>query len=230
VFIDQRRVDPQPADFSLKNFYFNARGCAITLLAVFSASHAFAQTSQSATRPDKIMAIAELRTCFKLKASNEASAASILQEQESFKRDEDAVKSEQAEVARASDALRARSAALATERDAMAALVPQLSAQAEAAKTDAEKAAYDAERAKLVERNAAHQKNVESFNAAQQPLLERVNAVNARVVAINARGKTINDRVEPQQKQVATWKEQCGSRRYREEDEIVVKKEMAAGK
>lgn len=71
---------------------------------------------------------------------------------------------------------------------------------------------------------------MESFNAAQQIQRGRVDALNARIDAINGRNKTINDRVEPQQKQVIAWKEQCGSRRFREEDEIAIKKELAVAK
>ncbi len=186
--------------------------------------------AQPAPRSDKIMTIAELRACFKLKQSNETAATEILQQQQGFKRDEDAVKVEQAEVNKANDEIRARSSALNTERDAIEAVVTELSAKAQSAKTDAEKADYEAARVKITERGATHQKNSELFNAAQQTQRDRINVLNEKISNINQRGKTINDRVEPQQKQVAAWRDQCGSRRYREEDEIVVKKELAAGK
>jgi hypothetical protein len=186
--------------------------------------------AQNAARPDKIMTREELRACFKLKQSNDTAAAAILQEQQAFASDQDAIKAEQAEVNKGNDDIRARSTVLMAERDAIAAVVSELSAKAQTAKTDAEKADYEAERAKLIERNRMHQQNAESLNAAQQTQVERVNALNERIVAINQRGKTVNDRVEPQQKQVATWREQCSNRRFREEDEIALKKELAAGK
>ena len=40
--------------------------------------------AQSAARPDKIMTISELRVCMKMKQVNDASAAEILQAQQSF--------------------------------------------------------------------------------------------------------------------------------------------------
>ncbi len=57
-------------------------------------------------RPDKIMTIAELRTCMKLEYSNKKAAEEILQEQETFKRDQAAVKAEQAEVSKTNDEIR----------------------------------------------------------------------------------------------------------------------------
>jgi hypothetical protein len=197
----------------------------LSVLLTASALHA-----QTTAKPDKIMTREELRACMKMKQVNDASAAAILQEQQGFSRDQDAVKAEQAEVNKANEEMRTRAVAITTERDAMAAVVTDLSAKAQNAKTDAEKADYEAERTKLVERNRVHQQAVESFNATQQTLRTRIDTLNERVVAINQRGATINDRVEPQQKQAAAWKDQCGNRRYREEDEILIKKELASGK
>jgi chromosome segregation ATPase len=211
----------------LKNKFISTRFCTFTVFSLFAANHVLAQP---APRSDKIMTIAELRACFKLKQSNEIAATEILREQESFKRDEAAVKAEQAEVNKANDELRARSATLTTERDSIAAAVTEISAKAQSAKTDAEKAEYETARVQVTERNNVHQKNSESFNVAQQTQRDRINTLNERIATINQRGKTINDRVDPQQKQVSAWRDQCSSRRYREEDEIVVKKELAAGK
>ena len=206
------------------------------LVAVFGVNNSFAQTpakadkNQAPARPDKIMTIAELRACMKLEQANKKTAAEILQDQEAFKRDQDAIKTEQAEVGKTNDEIRARAAVLNAERDAISALAAGLSAKAEAAKTDAEKADFTAERAKIVERNSQYQLDADSFNAMQQKQRERVSAFNERVDAINTRNKTINDRVEPHQDQVVAWREQCSKRRFREEDEVVIKKELAAGK
>ena len=201
--------------------------CASALIATFGANIAAAQAP---VRSDKIMTIAELRACMKLEQSNKLTAAEILQDQEAFKRDQDAIKAEQAEVNRANADARTRSATIGAERDALSALVSALSTKGQAAKTDAEKAEYEVERTKLVERDRLLQQNIDSFNAAQTAQLERINALNARIAPVNQRNKTINDRVEPHQKQTAAWRDQCGNRRFREEDEIVIKKELAAGK
>ena len=217
--------------FNVKTNFFSAfvstSLCAAAIFAALSVKPAFAQTP---ARTDKIMTLAELRACMKLEQSNKKTAAEILQEQETFKRDQDAVKADQAEVGKASDDVRARSALLAAERDAISALSSALSEKAQTTKTDAEKADFEAERAKLVERNRQYEQNAENFNATQQALQDRVSILNQRVDAINQRNKTINDRVAPQQKQVTMWRDQCGNRRFREEDEIEIKKEIAAGR
>ncbi len=211
---------------SVKKHFFSASICALAVncIAVNPA------VAQSPARPDKVMTIAELRACMSLQQANKKASAEILLEQGGFKRDQDAVKAEQAEVSKSNDDIRARSALIVTERDAVAAEVSALSTQAQAAKADAEKADAEAARVKLVERSAQLEKSIDSFNAVQQTVRDRVAALNARVDAINLRSATINDRVEPQQKQVAAWRDQCGNRRFREEDEVVIKKELAAGK
>lgn len=165
----------------------------------------------------------------KLEKSNNQNAAEILQAQEAFKRDQEAIKVEQAEVSKANDDIRSRSAAITAERDALSPLISALSAKLQVAKTDAEKADAEAERLKLVERNRLLDQNMDSFNASQQTQRDRITALNARIDPINQRNRTINERVEPHQKQIATWRDQCGNRRFREEDEIAIKKEMAAG-
>lgn len=165
----------------------------------------------------------------KLEKSNNQNAAEILQAQEAFKRDQEAIKVEQAEVSKANDDIRSRSAAITAERDALSPLISALSAKLQVAKTDAEKADAEAERLKLVERNRLLDQNIDSFNASQQTQRDRITALNARIDPINQRNRTINERVEPHQKQIATWRDQCGNRRFREEDEIAIKKEMAAG-
>ena len=186
--------------------------------------------AQAPARPDKIMTIAELRACMKLEQTNKKTAAEIVQEQEAFKRDQDAVKAEQAAVGKANEEIRVRAAALSAERDALSVLASDLSAKAEAAKTDAEKADFAVERAKIVEHNSRYQLDADAFKVTQQAQRDRVSVFNERVDAINARNKTINDRVEPQQTQVALWRDQCGKRRFREEEELLIKKELAAGK
>ena len=93
--------------------FVGASVCASAILAALNANPAFAQTP---ARTDKIMTLAELRTCMKLEQSNKKSAAEILQEQATFKRDQDAVKADQAEVGKVNDDVRARSAVLNAER------------------------------------------------------------------------------------------------------------------
>lgn len=200
---------------------------AVALLAAFAVSQSAAQAP---ARPDRILTIAELRACMKLEQANKQAAADILQEQEAFKRDQEAIKAEQSEVGLANEQLRARSNAILGERDAISALSTALAAKAQAAKTDAEKAEAEADRAKLLERNRLYEQDVASFNASQETQRTRVVALNARIDPINQRSRTVNDRVEPHKKQVETWREQCGNRRFREEDEIAIKKELAAGK
>ena len=211
-----------------KNLFSASRALfASALLAVLSANQAVAQAP---ARNDKIMTIAELRVCMKLEKSNNQNAAEILQTQEAFKRDQDAIKLEQVEVSQANDDIRARSAAINAERDALSPLTSALSAKLQMAKTDAEKADAEAERLTLTERNRQLDQNIDSFNTLQQTQRDRITSLNVRIDPINQRNKTISERVQPHQKQIATWRDQCGNRRFREEDEIVVKKEMAAGK
>ena len=70
-------------------------------------------------------------------------------------------------------------------------------------------------------------KSLDEFNA-EQALRDRVDKLNASIDGINQRSHNVNDpRVEPHKQSVAQWREQCGNRRYREEDEIVIKKELA---
>ncbi len=206
---------------------FCAALCAYPLFAAFGSNLALAQ---SPARSDKIMSLAELRACMTHAQANKQTAAEILQQQDAFKRDQEAVKAEQADVDKANADGDARSAAIVGERDAISALVSALNTKAQAAKTDAEKAEAEAQRSRLVERSGQLGKNIDSFNASQQTLRDRVAVLNARVDAINGRSRTINDRIEPHQQQAAAWKEQCGNRRFREEDEVAIKKELAAAK
>jgi len=182
------------------------------------------------TRGDKIMTISELRACMKLKQTNDATAAEILQAQQGFTRDKDAIKAEQAEVKKLTDDIRARGTTLRAERDSMSSRVTELSALATAAKTDEQKAEYETERKKLVERNLVYEQDAAKFTADQKVVIERVEALNARVDEFNKRNDTINDQVGPHQDKVIEWRTQCGNRRFREEDEAVIKKELAAGK
>ncbi|TAG50233.1 MAG: hypothetical protein EAZ30_00590 [Betaproteobacteria bacterium] len=234
----------------LKNSLFHLRMGTVVAATIFLSGFGLAQTApradkaapkaakaapaaaaaQPVAKADKIMTIDELRSCLKLNAANEDAAKAILLQQQTFKGDETAVKTEQADVNAASTALRARSAAIVAERDALSALIPGMNDRAAAAKTDAEKADYETERAKLLERGRLLQLETEAFNAAQQPLRDRVDALNVKIAAINQRALTVNELVDPHQKQVETWREQCGNRRFREEDEVVVKKELAAKK
>ncbi|TAG00963.1 MAG: hypothetical protein EAZ43_12370 [Betaproteobacteria bacterium] len=194
------------------------------------AAAAVAAPAQPAAKADRIMTIDELRACMQLNAANEAQAKDIVLQQQAFKNDESAVRAEQAEVNTANAAARKRAAAIVAERDALNAMIPVMNERAAAAKTDAEKAAYEADRATLVERGRVLQQETEAFNASQQPLRERVDALNVQIAVINQRALTVNELVEPQQKQVEVWREQCGNRRFREDDEVIIKKELAAGK
>ncbi|HPG60434.1 MAG TPA: hypothetical protein PK586_00385 [Casimicrobium sp.] len=212
----------------MKTHLFRALNVALSAAAVLLV-HAPA-VAQTPARPDKIMTISELRVCMKMKQSNDAAALEIQRDQTNYTRDKDALKAEQLEVNKGNDDIRARGAALRAESDAISARVSEMSNLGQTAKTDEEKAAYEAERVKLLARNSAYEKNVAEFSVAQKAQIERVNAVNARIDAVNARSHGINDRVEPQQKKAAAWREQCGNRRFREEDEVVIKKELAAGK
>jgi hypothetical protein len=212
----------------VKKHIFRSLCIATSVAAViFGAAPTFAQTP---ARSDKIMTISELRTCMKMKQANDAAAAEILQTQQSFARDKDALKTEQADVKKASDEFRVRGAALRSERDEISNRVTELNALGAAAKTDEQKAAYETERKKLVERNRVYEQNAATFTVDQKVIIERVDALNARVDAFNKRNDTINDQVGPQQDRVIEWRTQCGNRRFREEDEVVIKKELAAGK
>ena len=218
----------QSHNFIMKKISANAYPslCAVALLAAFNASHVVAQTP---VRNDKIMTIAELRTCMKLEQSNNQNAVEILQTQAAFKRDQDAINAEQTEVNKANDEIRARSAAIISERDTLVLAISAVSSTAQAAKTDEEKAQAEVLRLKLDERNRLLNQSIDSFTALQQTQRDRVTALNARIDPINQRNKTINERVAPHQTQIAIWREQCSNRRFREEEEAVIKKEMAAG-
>lgn len=205
--------------------------CASLLLAVLSSAVVH---GQSPARSDKIMTLAELRGCMSLEQANTKAGAEILKDQDGFKRDQDAVKAGQAEVNTASAEVRARSAAIISEREALSTQLTALNTLAQDAKTDAERATVEtataADRAKLVERSRMLELSIDSFNASQQALRDRVTALNARIDDINLRNKTINDRVEPHRQQATLWRDQCASRRFREEDEVAIKRELAAKK
>ncbi len=210
----------------LKKISFRATLSTLTLLITFLT----AQLAFSQAKTDKIMTRDELRTCMKTKQSHDVEAAAIKRDQDSFARDYDGLKTEQAAVVAANEESRARSAALTAERNAIVTRTDELRARAETAKTDAEKADYETERTKLIERNRLHEIESAKFNEAQNALRARVDALNARIATINERSKTVNDRVEPLQKRVADWRDQCGNRRFKEDDEILIKKELAAAK
>jgi chromosome segregation ATPase len=186
--------------------------------------------AQPAAKTDRIMTIDELRTCMTMQKANEVEAAAVKQEQADFTRDQDTIRAEQAEIKKVNDDIVARSNALRADRESMANRVTELRAMAEAAKTDAEKADYEREREKLAERSRAHDRATAEFNSTQQSQAARIDALNARIGPLNERGKTVNDRVEPLQEKLASWRVQCSNRRYREDDEIAIKKELAARK
>jgi chromosome segregation ATPase len=181
-------------------------------------------------KSDRIMTIDELRSCMTMQKANEEEAASIKQEQADFTRDQDAIRVEQADVKKVNEEILARSTALRAEREAMNNRITELRAMAEAAKTDAEKAEYEKERDKLAERNRGHERASAEFNATQQAQSARIDALNARIGPLNERSKTVNDRVEPLQAKLTSWREQCANRRFREEEEIIIKKELANAK
>ena len=211
----------------LKTTFFRASH----VLSMFAVAVAVTSVhSATPARPDKIMTMTELRTCMKLEQSNKKAAEDIRQEQDAFKRDQAAVKADQAEVTKANDGIRANAATITAERDALSGLISGMSAKSAAAKTDEEKAAVEAERVALIERNRKYEESLDGFNATQKAQRERVTALNARIAAINERNGSVNDRVEPHQQQVALWRDQCSNRRFREEEEVVIKKELAAGK
>jgi hypothetical protein len=188
------------------------------------------EKSQPTAKGDKIMSIDELRACMTMQKANEEEAGALKREQVDFAREQDEVRAAQADVKKVNDELATRAAALRSEQTAMVNRVNELRTVGEAAKTDAEKADYEKERDKLAERNRAHEQAVAGFNAAQQAQVTRIETLNARIGPLNERGKTINDRVEPLQDKVIAWREQCGNRRYREDDETAIKKELAAKK
>ena len=198
--------------------------------ALFVAVGATNLFAQAPARSDKIMSINELRSCMMLERANTIAAAEILQTQQAFKTDQDSVKAEQAEVDRLNQLTLERINAINAERGALSAAISAHAAKAQAASTDADKAAADAERVTLVQRGDALDQSVNALNAAQPALRERVSALNVRIDAINLRSKTVNDRVEPQKQRAAEWRDQCASRRFREEDEVLIKKELAATK
>lgn len=194
------------------------------------AAPAKAAPAAAPAKADKIMSIDELRVCMKLQQTNEKNGEEIQAAQDAFKRDQAAVKTEQGEVSKANEALRARMTALTAERDSLSAAVTDLNTKIQTAKKEEEKTALEPERVKLNERNKAFEKSLDEFNAEQKALRDRVDKLNASIDGINQRSHNVNDRVEPHKQSVAQWREQCGNRRYREEDEIVIKKELAAAK
>lgn len=174
------------------------------------------------------MSIDELRACMTTKKVNDDEASALKREQADFARAQDAVRAEQNEVKKSNDELLTRAAVLRSEQAAMMSRVDELRLIALEAKTDADKAQYEQERDRLAERNRLHDLAIVNFNAAQQAQATRIEALNARIGPLNERGKAVSDRVEPVQEKVVAWRAQCGNRRYREEDEIAIKKELAA--
>jgi uncharacterized protein (DUF3084 family) len=186
--------------------------------------------SAQASKNDPIMSKDELRACMKAKQSNEDEAASIKTDQETFKRDYDAFKTEQTEINKQGDDLRGRATAISVERDVIATRASELQTRVPNLKTDEEKAKYEADRAQLLERSQMLDRTTAKFNEDQQSYAKRVEVFNGRIGPINERNKTVNSRVEPLEASVDSWRKKCGNRRYREDDEIAIKKELTAKK
>ncbi len=188
-------------------------------------SNAFAQA-----KPDRILSREELRACMQQKQANDAEDTAIKEKQKLYTQEQATVRAEQAELNKVADNLRIRKTESRTELDAINSRANELRTIAGAAKTDEQKAAYEIERVKITQRGNLHEANNVKYNADQQDFNKKLETLNTRISALNERGKTINDGVEPVQTKVTAWRNNCSSRRYREDDEILIKKEMAAKK
>jgi len=190
-----------------------------------------AQTAQPladdpAARADRIMSKEELRACLLEKLDNDRDAQTLRADQQAFARDFDAVRAEQADVAGQGEAIRARSQGLRSEYATVNARLAELQPLLAGAKSDEDKARYEQERQELLARRRQNDNAREQLGQAQREHAARVDALNVRIDAINAKSRTVNDRVEPLQARVEAWKAKCGNRRYREEDEIALRKEL----
>jgi hypothetical protein len=175
---------------------------------------------------NKILSFDELRSCLLTRKRNEEESASVKKEQEAFRRDHDAIKAEQVEISKFNETLNQEQAKLTTDRQAIDARTVELRAMAEAAKTDEEKAKYNAEVIIHIERGDKHDDARAQYRARQETYNERIAAFNAKLSGINARSKSVNDRVEPLLKADADWRAACSNRRFHEEDEKELKKEL----
>ncbi|MCS6996757.1 MAG: hypothetical protein NZ533_07355 [Casimicrobiaceae bacterium] len=177
-------------------------------------------------RTDALLTKEELRACLLAKQANDREAASIRAEQEAFVREHDAIRADQAELKRQAEALEAERLALRAEDEAISRRLVELSLERRQAKSEAERAPFDAEEQALRDRRRRNDLRQTEHVAAVREHGQRVDALNARIEAINARGRTINDRVAPLQARIEAWRTQCANRRYREEDEIALRKEL----
>ncbi len=177
-------------------------------------------------RVDGIMSKEELRACMVEKHESDREAAALRADQQAFLRDYDAVKAEQADLNRLGEELRTRAAAIRTEEDAIGGRLGELQTLFLNAKSDEEKAALESERQTLLERRRKTEQARRDYDTAQGSYRARVDDLNGRITAINARSKTVNDRVEPVRARIDDWKAKCANRRYREEDEIAIRKEL----
>jgi chromosome segregation ATPase len=186
--------------------------------------------AQAAAKPDRIMTRDELRACMVLKQQADSATSQVRERQQAFVADRDALKADKTQLSRNSEELATRGKDLGVERDAIVGATSALSAKAQAAKSDEDKADVAQQRAQLADRASRFDKDVVQFNSEQKALLERVSALNTRTEAINERAKTVNDGTDEAAELSSNWRNRCGNRRYREEDEAELRKELGLSK
>lgn len=193
------------------------------MTALCTATGAIAQTP---AKPDRIMTYKELRACMELKQQADGAAAQVRARQQAFEADRDALKADQARFAKSKDELVLRSATLNREQSDNVAARDALNAKLPTAKSDEEKAALAQQGAQLADRVSRFDKDATQFDADLRAHNERATALNTRIIEINERSKTVNDGADEAAELSSNWRNRCGNRRYREEDETEIKKEL----
>ena len=196
-------------------------------LTTLTATGAIAQTAANA---DRIMNYKELRACMELKQQADRAAAQVRARQNAFEADRDALKVDQTRFAKSKDELVVRSETLNKEQQDIIAARSAVNAKLPTVKSDEEKTALAQQLTQLADRATRFDKDATQFDADLKAHNERATELNTRVIGINERAKTVNDGVDEAADLNSDWRNRCGNRRYREEDEAEIKKELGLTK
>lgn len=185
----------------------------------------------------KLLTRDELRACMKRQESlavrrTEAEAARepIDREKTALVVEQDALKVEREKVESSRKAvsdLNGRYKAHAERIEAWNAKAKELQSQGGKA-SDKERAALDAERAELQQAQVALEADRKALSDSAQQVVAafntRAQALDQKVADWNRRNNEYTERVTALNRERDTWVAECADRRYREEDEIAIKK------
>lgn len=174
----------------------------------------------------KIMTKEELRSCLDRSDANKTEAAAI-------EADDKLLADERAAVLAKRDDIKTKNQAIEAEAEALKAEMAAVAAKAEELKvkmkemTKKEQLAAKADYDKLAaEINA----KVDPHNQRRKAFLEEVKAFEADVDGFNKRKDELGARADALGEKQDAWRNECGNRPYKEDDEKAIRKEQAAAK